>query len=92
MTEKPKYTHVRCPALSTHDLFDDAFGAIARDGAANVEVMVRLQKGLAALAVLPVPDVREAAMTLSALALERAALAMNFEKDLAAAKRAAPPA
>lgn len=90
--EKPKYTRVRCPALSTHDLFDDAFGAIARDGAANVEVMVRLQKGLAALAVLPAPDVREAAMTQSALALERAALAMNFEKDLAAAKRAAPSA
>lgn len=39
---------VRAPALA--DLVDDAFRPLARDGAADVEVQVRLQKCLASLA------------------------------------------
>jgi hypothetical protein len=34
----------RVPELAITDLFEDAFRPIARDGAANIEVMIRLQK------------------------------------------------
>lgn len=43
---------VFAPALAAEDLIEDAFRAIARDGAGVVEVQMRLQKALAALAPL----------------------------------------
>lgn len=44
------YDRVSVPQLMIDDLFDDAFTAIARDGAAIVEVSIRLQKAFRALA------------------------------------------
>ena len=45
-----KFTLVHVPELSICDMFDDAFTAIARDGAATIEVQLRLQKALESLA------------------------------------------
>ena len=50
-SEQPiTYDRVSVPELRVDDLFDDAFTAIARDGASMVEVSIRLQKAFRALA------------------------------------------
>lgn len=43
---------VAVPAVCLEDMFDDAFNPIARDGAAMIEVVIRLQKALSTLASL----------------------------------------
>jgi uncharacterized membrane protein len=48
-TEQPA-THVFVEPLATADVFDDFFTPIARDGASTVEIGIRLQKALSALA------------------------------------------
>ncbi len=49
-----KYPRIWVPSLETGDLLHDAFAPIARDGAALIEVQVRVQKSLqAVLAVAP---------------------------------------
>src|SRR5690554_3215167 len=70
--KKILYDRVAVPALSVSDMFDDAFTAIARDGASVVEVAVRLQKALSALASLGNEDIRKSAEHHAALALKRA--------------------
>lgn len=84
-----KYDRVRVALVSPRDLFDDAFTAIARDGAATVEVGVLLQHALAALAADGDPAVREAARAHATLALARAELALALPHDLAALRQAA---
>ena len=71
------------PTLAVDDLFEDVFASIARDGAANLAVQIRLQKAFAALAQLGHEALRQAACRHSALAWQRAhqALAMDFERD-----------
>lgn len=81
--EATKYDHVDVPQLSTHDLFDDAFTAIARDGAGTVEVMLRLQKALNVLSALGNPALCEAALKHSRLALARAEKKLDLPEDLA---------
>ncbi len=49
---KPQcYDRIAVPRLIPDDLFEDAFGVIARDGAGVIEVAIRLQKALNALAM-----------------------------------------
>ncbi|MBD3787984.1 MAG: DUF2254 domain-containing protein, partial [Sphingomonadales bacterium] len=48
--EAPRFAAVHLRALAPEDLLRDAFDAVARDGAGVIEVMVRLQQVLAALA------------------------------------------
>lgn len=67
--------------LKLDDMFDDFFGPIARDGAALVEVGMRLQKALAALAMAGGPDFTTAAKRHAALAIKRAELVLNLEDD-----------
>ena len=76
------------PEISTSDLFDDAFTAIARDGAGVVEVSVRLQKALHSLANLGDEDMREAAQRHSRLALKRAKKALTLPEDFELAQAA----
>jgi uncharacterized membrane protein len=90
--QKPVYDRVEVPEMSVHDMFDDAFTLIAREGAGAVEVAVRLQKALHALASLQHPAIREAALLHSRLALSRAELVLALPEDLAAVKAAAPAA
>lgn len=80
----PKIRHdrIRVPALMLDDMFEDAFTAIARDGAGTLEVAIRLQKAFLALATLPHPDMRSVARRHSTLALARAEIAMKLLQDL----------
>lgn len=82
----PEFDRVAVPVLSVHDLFDDAFNAIARDGAAVLEVAMRLQKALAALARLGDPAMLDAARHHSRLALARAEQAMRIPGDVEAVR------
>ncbi len=77
------FDRVDVPILSTLDMFDDAFRAIARDGAGTVEVMLRLQKGLRALSSLEDSAIRDAALTYSRMALARAEKKLDMPEDLA---------
>ncbi|MEI4472679.1 DUF2254 domain-containing protein [Frigidibacter sp. MR17.24] len=86
-----RYPRVRVPLLSVADMFDDAFAPIARDGAAMVEVQIRLQKTLAALSAIAPPRFAAPARAMSADALARGeALALPGERARVAA--AAPAA
>lgn len=78
----PKYDRVYVPELSTRDMFDDAFTAIARDGAGTVEVGVRLQKALQSLSSLGHQEIIEASRAHSRLALARAEKALDLPHDL----------
>lgn len=77
-----EYDRVAVPELSVHDMFDDAFTAIARDGAGVVEVTGRLQKGLASLASLEDVAMRDAALRHSQMALARAESVLQLSEDL----------
>ena len=79
---EPTYPRVEVPELLARDLFDDAFTPIARDGAGAVEVMVRLQKALSALASHGDTAMREAARAHALQALARAEQAMALPDDL----------
>jgi uncharacterized membrane protein len=63
---------VEVPKVSLRDMFDDAFTAIARDGAGAIEVAGRLQKAFASLASIGDAEMRDAAIHHSSLALARA--------------------
>ncbi|MCG5536850.1 DUF2254 domain-containing protein, partial [Ectothiorhodospira mobilis] len=88
----PNYDRVEVPEPSVRDMFDDAFTAIARDGAGVVEVSIRLQKALRALASLGDAEMRDAAEYHGRLALKRAQIALNVEEDLTAVRDAAKSA
>ena len=80
---------VRVPALSVYDMFDDAFTAIARDGAASIEVQLRLQKALCSIASLDDAVLRPPARRHSRLALARAKLALVLPEEFEALDKAA---
>ncbi|MDP1661609.1 MAG: DUF2254 domain-containing protein [Phycisphaerales bacterium] len=77
------FDRVEFPQLSIDDMFDDAFTAIARDGAASIEVAARLQKGLCALAGLGHAKMTEAANRHAKMAAARSEQAMTLEEDRA---------
>ena len=76
------YDRVEVPEISVQDMFDDAFTAIARDGAGCIEVIERLQKALDALASIGDSEMRNAAMHHGRLALARAENALDLPEDL----------
>lgn len=76
-----KYEHVWQLKLDSADLFDDFFMPIARDGAALLEIQIRLQKSFIALANLN-GDFRSHAKRHSFAALARARHAIAFEEDI----------
>jgi uncharacterized membrane protein len=75
------HPQVWVPEISAGDLFEDLFRPIARDGAALVEVQMRLHKALAALARLDPEDFGRAAARQSDEALARAEAALVVEVD-----------
>lgn len=83
VADEPRYPRIFVPPLSTFDLFDDAFRPIARDGAAMVEVGIRLQKSLAILALQPSVEVQSAARHQSREALARFKSKLDIENDIA---------
>lgn len=82
------HDRVEVPALQVEDMFDDAFTSLARDGAPTVEVGIRLQKALHALAQLGDVPMQAAAARHACLALERARLALALPQDLDALRAA----
>ena len=85
----PMYDRVEVPEIALPDMFDDAFTAIARDGAGVVEVSVRLQKALRSLASLGNVSMQNAAEYHGRLALKRARVALDMEEDFKAVQSAA---
>ncbi|SFR42252.1 Uncharacterized membrane protein [Marinobacter daqiaonensis] len=83
------YDRVSVPTLVIDDLFDDAFTAIARDGAGIVEVSIRLQKAFHALAETGDKAMTATARAHSRMALVRSEKAMTFEGDIDAVRRVA---
>jgi uncharacterized membrane protein len=84
-----KYERVRVPCPSLMDMFDDAFTAIARDGAGTVEVAVRLQEAFLSLASVGDAELAAAAQHHSRLALSRAESALTLPDDLARVRKLA---
>ncbi|MHA6249141.1 DUF2254 domain-containing protein [Pontibacter sp. CAU 1760] len=70
------------PTISVQDLCEDAFRPIARDGAGNIEVMIRLQKAFHSIAAFGDAALREAAAHQATQAYKRAKAEMSFEDDL----------
>lgn len=83
------FDRVAVPALDAKSLFQDAFNAVARDGSGMVEVAVKVQNALRALASIDDEDVREAAITQSKNALGRSLTSLTFPADIEAIKKAA---
>jgi uncharacterized membrane protein len=77
------YDRLHAPALSTDDLFDDAFDAVERDGAGLVEVGVRLQTAFAALSATGDAETVAAARRHARRALARARATLGHADDLA---------
>lgn len=72
---------VHVPELVWDDLLEDAFNAIARDGAGQVEVHLRLRKALAILGRASCPALAAATLTFAARSLARAELALELDDD-----------
>ena len=77
-----EHDRVEVPKISVQDMFDDAFTAIARDGAGAVEVAGRLQKSLKSLAFIGARAMRDAALSDSRTALARAEHVLDLPEDL----------
>ncbi|HKM36747.1 MAG TPA: DUF2254 domain-containing protein [Thiopseudomonas sp.] len=73
---------VEVPEIAIRDMFDDAFTAIARDGAGAIEVTGRLQKALESLVSIGDLAMRDAALHHSRLALSRAEHVLQIPEDL----------
>ncbi|MBU2061417.1 MAG: DUF2254 domain-containing protein, partial [Bacteroidetes bacterium] len=76
------YDRIAVPEIKIADLFEDAFRPIARDGAANIEVMLRLQKAFHILSTSNNKDISLASYFHSSQAFDRAELVMNLEADI----------
>lgn len=77
-----EFDRVEVRALQLDDLFDDAFTAIARDGAGMVEVGVRLRKALRSLASVGDDAMRVAAMRHAQHALARSEKMLTLPHDV----------
>src|SRR5690606_11469111 len=86
-----EYDRVAIPVISHNDMFDDAFNAIARDGASSLEVVIRLQKAFHALSLLGHGEMRQAAISHAQLAFRYAEKSLKLPEELAALQSVAQP-
>jgi uncharacterized membrane protein len=84
-----QFDRVAVPELSMANMFDDAFTGIARDGAGNIEVVVRLLKALESLAAAGDSTMRDNALRHARLALVRAENVLEVPDDLTAVREVA---
>lgn len=75
------YPRLYVPSITNDDLFDDIFTPIARDGAALIEVQMRLQKSLIALKLMSPENFSSPAETHAWQALKRARQSMLLDED-----------
>jgi uncharacterized membrane protein len=87
--EEPRFPDVFVPPIEPSEMFDDVFHPIARDGAGIVEVQIRLQKALVALARSGDARFRTEAIRHSSDALARAQAALDHGADLDRVREAA---
>lgn len=80
--EAGQYDQIYVPALTIDEMFDDAFTAIARDGAGSIEVVIRLQKAFLSLSATGHPDLIKAARKHSERALARAKMALKLPEEV----------
>lgn len=90
--DEVRYPRVWLYPLQLEDLFDDVFAAIARDGAARIDVQLRLHKSLQALIALdPIFSTPAKRISGEALALAEHSMVLELDKqrvrDLAVASR-----
>lgn len=76
------YKHVEVPEIPMTDFFESAFRPIARDGAENIEVMLRLQKAFCYLATIADSDIQNAAKLYAEDAFKRAEIKLAFSEDI----------
>jgi uncharacterized membrane protein len=69
------------------DFFDDAFRPISRDGAGNIEVLLRLQKAFKSIETINHEDIKKLAIQYSKEVYKRAELSMKFKPDLDVLKK-----
>ncbi len=81
-TRPLEYNRVAIPALSLNDMFDDAFNAVARDGAPIVEVSIRLQKALHSLILHGNEEMKQTAVMHATLALKHAEQSLKLKEEL----------
>ena len=81
------YDCLTVPKISMADFFDDAFRPISRDGAGNIEVMLRLQKVFKSIETINHEDIKKLAIQYSKEAYKRAELSMKFKPDLDVLKK-----
>ncbi len=86
--DAPGNDRVFVAPLVAQDMLEDAFRPIARDGAGNIEVMLRLVHDLEIISKLN-PFFREAALATAADAVERARKALEAPSDIRALADAA---
>lgn len=87
--QEPDYPSIFVPPLELSDLFDDLFTPIARDGAAVVEIGLRLQKAFLMLSRFGAGLYRAQAQRHASEALDRAEQALTIEGDKARVRSAA---
>jgi len=76
------YDCIEVPQISMEDFFDDVFRPISRDGAENIEVMLRLQKAFNSLYTINHTEIKAAAIQYSKYAFNRAELVIKLKHDL----------
>ncbi len=77
------FDRVGVPEISIVDMFDDAFNAIARDGAGTIEVVIRAQKALATLADVGDKHMAKAALECARLINAHAQKALKVPDEIA---------
>lgn len=88
-TRTSECDRVEVPKISLWDMFDDAFTAIARDGAGAIEVAGRLQKAFESLASIGDGAMRDVARHHARLALARAENMLSLPEDLEVVRKLA---
>lgn len=78
-----RHDQVFVPVPQTETLFEAAFGAIARDGAGQIEVAVKLRKALKDLAESEDASVARSALKMAKLAQSYAEAALPLEAEKA---------
>lgn len=84
-----QYPRLHVAPIRLEDVFDDLFIPLARDGAAILEVGIRLQKAFITLSGFHHPEFRRIALQHSRSAIKRAEATSMIEEDLAKLRRVA---
>ncbi|WP_296020061.1 DUF2254 domain-containing protein [uncultured Agrobacterium sp.] len=84
-----QYPRLHVAPIRLEDVFDDLFIPLARDGAAILEVGIRLQKAFITLSGFCHPEFRRIALHHSRSAIRRAEATSMIEEDLAKLRRVA---